>query len=65
MPFPNSHFEVVFKNSLGEGIAGIWRVDGVWKISTEPLIQFSSKAEALEAWETNFDHETGLPLFDM
>ena len=62
MHFPESKFEVVFKNSLGEEIAGIWFVDGAWKISTEPLLRFPTKADALKAWETRFDHETGLPL---
>jgi hypothetical protein len=64
MHFPDSkfEFEMVFKNSLGEDIAGIWFVDGAWKISTDPISRFSTKAEALEAWKTRFNHETGLPL---
>jgi len=28
MNFPNSKFEMFFKNSLGDEIAGIWFVDG-------------------------------------
>ena len=56
------NFQQVFKNSEGRDIAGILFIDGAWKISTEPMFRFSSKAEALHAWETNFDHQSGMPL---
>ena len=62
MNIPNSPFEIVFKNSLGDDVAGIWFMDGTWKISTDPLSQFSTKAEALDAWESRFNHHSGLPL---
>ena len=73
MNFPNStsrdltlqhhlEFEANFMNSSGEEIAGIWFIDGAWKISTSPLFRFSTKAEALAAWTTRFNHQTGLPL---
>jgi hypothetical protein len=55
------NFEVILKDSSGRQIAGIWFLDDAWKISTDPLSHFSTKAEALEAWETRFDHRTGLP----
>jgi hypothetical protein len=55
-------FEVVFQNSAGREIAGLLFIDGAWKISTEPLATYSSKTEALDAWENRFDHETGIPL---
>jgi hypothetical protein len=72
MNFPNStlpdstlgatlKFEAVFKNSSGEEIAGIWFIDSAWQISTEPLLRFATKAEALEAWESRFNHQSGLP----
>jgi hypothetical protein len=59
---PRLEFEVVFKNSAGKEIAGIWFVDGAWKLSTDPMSFFSTKAEALEAWKTRFSHDSGLPL---
>jgi len=73
MNFPNStsrdlarqhhlKFEADFMNSSGEQIAGIWFIDGAWKISTSPLFRFSTKSNALAAWATHFNHQTGLPL---
>jgi hypothetical protein len=53
-------FEAIFKNTMGEEIAGIWFIDGGWQISTEPLLRFPTKTEALEAWETRFNHHSGL-----
>src|SRR5204863_1446068 len=58
----NLKFEVVLKNSSGEEIAGIWYMDGAWKISTEPMFRFSAKSDVLLAWETGFNHQTGMPL---
>ena len=56
------NFQQVFKNSEGRDIAGILFIDGAWKISTSPLFRFSTKADALAAWATHFNHQTGLPL---
>ena len=59
---PGLNFEVVLRDSEGREVAGVLFIDGGWKISTDPLAKFSSKAEALKAWETNFDHQSGMPL---
>ena len=59
---PGLNFEAVLRNSEGREIAGVLFIDGAYKISNEPLSKFSNKAEALEAWETNFDHQSGMPL---
>ena len=56
------NFSVVFKNSEGQEIAGVLFIDGAWKISTDPLTRFATIGETLDAWETRFNHETGMLL---
>ena len=55
-------FETILKNSRDEEIAGFWFTDGAWRMSTQPLLRFSTKVEALEAWKSRFNHDSALPL---
>jgi len=55
-------FVHTFTNSAGKEIAGIWFDDneGVYRISTVPVITFKTMDLALRFWRQNCDPESGM-----
>ena len=64
-PAPLPLFRTTFYNSRNEVVSGTMssETNGRWVISTVPLWQFKTEAEAVLFYRINCDPETGLPKF--